>query len=126
MARKATKNRNDNSLSDLRDRLRRFASDRDWDQYHSPKNLASALIVEAAELLEHFQWMTEDASKSPTTKQLARVREEMADVLIYLIRLADKLNIDLLLATRQKVEKNALKYPADKVRGSSRKYSDFD
>jgi NTP pyrophosphatase (non-canonical NTP hydrolase) len=126
MARKATKNRNDNSLSDLRDRLRRFASDRDWDQYHSPKNLASALIVEAAELLEHFQWMTEDESKSPTTKQLARVREEMADVLIYLIRLADKLNIDLLLATRQKVEKNALKYPADKVRGSSRKYSDFD
>ena len=123
---KATKNRNDNSLSDLRDRLRRFASDRDWDQYHSPKNLASALIVEAAELLEHFQWMTENASKSPTTKQLAQVREEMADVLIYLIRLADKLNIDLLLATRQKVEKNALKYPADKVRGSSRKYSDFD
>jgi len=122
---KATKNRNDNSLSDLRDRLRRFASDRDWDQYHSPKNLASALIVEAAELLEHFQWMTENASKSPTTKQLAQVREEMADVLIYLIRLADKLNIDLLLATRQKVEKNALKYPADKVRGSSRKYSDF-
>ena len=126
MARKATKNRNDNSLSDLRDRLRRFALDRDWDQYHSPKNLASALIVEAAELLEHFQWMTEDASKSPTTKQLARVREEMADVLIYLIRLADKLNIDLLLAARQKVEKNASKYPADKVRGSSRKYSDFD
>lgn len=113
------------TLSDLRDSLRRFAADRDWDQYHSPKNLASALIVEAAELLERFQWMTEDASKSLPADQLAKVREEMADVLIYLVRLADKLDVDLLAATREKIQKNALKYPAEKARGSSRKYSEL-
>jgi dCTP diphosphatase len=70
------------TLSVLRDSLRRFAAERDWDQYHSPKNLAAALIVEAAELLEHFQWTTEEASKSPTGKHLGEIREEMADVLI--------------------------------------------
>jgi dCTP diphosphatase len=113
------------TLSGLRDSLRRFAAERDWDQYHSPKNLAAALIVEAAELLEHFQWLKEDASKSLTAKQLAQVREEMADVLLYLIRLADKLDVDLLEAARQKIELNALKYPADKARGSSRKYSEL-
>src|SRR5436309_12155856 len=104
MAKKAAKKDNDATLSDLRDNLRRFAADRDWDRYHSPKNLAAALIVEAGELLEHFQWMTESASKSLTTKKRAQVRDEMADVLIYLVRLADKLNIDLLEATQQKIE----------------------
>jgi len=114
-----------NALSELRDALRHFAAERDWDQYHAPKNLAAALIVEAGELLEHFQWMTEDASKSLTPDQLAKVRDEMADVLIYLVRLADKLNIDLLKATKQKVEANARKYPVAKARGSSRKYTDL-
>jgi len=113
------------SLSSLRDSLRRFAAERDWDQYHSPKNLAAALIVEAAELLEHFQWMPEDASRSLTTEQLGQVREEMADVFIYLIRLADKLDIDLLEAARHKIVKNARKYPADKARGNSRKYTEL-
>ena len=113
-------------FSDLRDTLRRFAADRDWDQYHSPKNLAAALIVEAAELLEHFQWMTEAESKVLSAKERARVREEMADVLIYLVRLADKLDVDLLEAARQKIKQNALKYPIDKAKGSSRKYSDLD
>src|SRR5439155_9674902 len=97
-------------LAFLRDALRRFAAEREWDQYHSPKNLATALCVEAAELLEHFQWMTEDASKSLSPEQLAKVNEEVADVLLYLIRLADKLNLDLLEAAKNKIELNARRY----------------
>jgi dCTP diphosphatase len=113
------------TLSDLRNSLRKFTADRDWDQYHSPKNLAAALIVEAAELLEHFQWMTEEESKVLTAKQIARVSEEMADVFIYLVRLADKLDINLLEAAHEKIKQNAAKYPIDRARGSSRKYSEL-
>ena len=112
-------------MIELRDRLRRFAAERDWDQFHSPKNLASALSVEAAELLEHFQWLTEAESKKLPPAKLAAVRDEMADVLVYLVRLADKLDVDLLQAAAEKIGKNALKYPADKVRGSMKKYSDY-
>lgn len=125
MAAKARKNSGGPSLLDVRNRLRRFAAERDWDQYHSPKNLAAALVVEAGELLEHFQWVTESASQTLTTKQLAEVREEIADVFNYLVRLADKLNIDLLDAARDKIAKNALKYPVKKARGSSRKYTEL-
>jgi len=107
----------------LRDRLRRFAAERDWEQFHAPKNLAIALSVEAAELLEHFQWLGEDASKSLAPEQLAEVGEEMADVLLYLIRLADKLDVDLLQAAARKMELNAKKYPVEKAHGSSRKYT---
>ena len=121
----AIKGSSDITLSDLRDRLRSFAAEREWDQFHSPKNLAAALIVEAGELLEHFQWLTEDASKALTEQQRPQVGEEMADVLIYLVRLADKLDIDLLEAAQDKIRKNALKYPADKARGSIRKYTDI-
>lgn len=113
------------ALSSLRKALRRFASERDWDQYHSPKNLAAALCVEAAELLEHFQWSTDDESKSLPADQLARVREEMADVLLYLVRLADKLDVDLLEAANNKIVLNGQKYPVDKARGNSRKYTDL-
>ena len=112
-------------LVQLRDALRQFAAERDWDQFHSPKNLASALAVEAAELLERFQWLTEDESRSLSPADLARVREEMADVLNYLVRLADKLDVDLFEVARDKIGKNALKYPAEKSRGSARKYSEF-
>ena len=112
-------------LSQLRDALRQFADERDWDQYHSPKNLAAALAVEAAELLERFQWLTEDESRNLPPAELAKVREEMADVLNYLVRLADKLDVNLLEAARDKIKVNALKYPADKARGSARKYSDL-
>src|SRR5687767_14195613 len=112
-------------LSQLRDALRQFAAERDWDQFHSPKNLASALAVEAAELLEWFQWLTEDESRKLSPADLARVREELADVLNYLVRLADKLDVDLLEAARDKIGKNALKYPAEKARGSARKYSEI-
>jgi dCTP diphosphatase len=105
--------------------LRQFAKDRDWDQYHSPKNLAAALCVEAAELLEHFQWISEEASHSLNPAQLKAVREEMADVLLYLIRMADKLDIDLLDAAADKIALNGQKYPVDKARGTSRKYNEL-
>jgi len=109
----------------LRDKLRAFVAERDWDQFHSPKNLASALSVEAAELLEHFQWLTEEQSRNLPPEKLAEVRDEMADVFVYLVRLADKLDVDLLAAAAVKMEKNALKYPAGKVRGSMKKYSEY-
>jgi dCTP diphosphatase len=100
-------------------RLRAFATARDWDQFHSPKNLAMALTSEAGELAAEFQWLTEDESRSPTPEQLARIRAECADVLIYLVRLADKLNVDLIAAAHEKIEANERKYPAGKVRGSA-------
>src|SRR2546426_9247584 len=112
-------------LAFLRDALRRFASERDWDQYHSPKNLAAALCVEAAELLEHFQWLSEDASKVLSSEQLAKVSEEMADVFLYLVRLSDKLGVSLFDAARRKIDLNDRKYPIDKARGSSRKYTEL-
>ena len=109
----------------LRDRLRQFVAERDWDQFHSPKNLAMALSVEAAELVEHFQWLTEAESHRLKPGKLAEVRDEMADVLVYLVRLADKLDVDLLDAAAKKIAKNALKYPAAQVRGSMKKYTDY-
>jgi NTP pyrophosphatase (non-canonical NTP hydrolase) len=112
-------------LTQLRDALREFADERDWDQFHSPKNLASALAVEAAELLERFQWLTEDQSRKLPADELEKVRHEMADVLNYLVRLADKLDVNLLEAARDKIKLNAQKYPVDKSRGSARKYSDL-
>ena len=104
---------NPHGLTQLRDALREFAAERDWDQYHSPKNLATALSVEAAELLECFQWLTEDQSRKLTPEQHAQARDDMADVLNYLVRLADKLDVNLLEAAREKIQKNALKYPVE-------------
>lgn len=101
-----------NSLTDLRDALRQFAEARDWRQFHTPKNLAMALIVEAAELVEHFQWATAEESLSLSDEKLAAVRDEVADTLIYLVEMADVLGIDLLAAARDKMIKNASKYPA--------------
>ncbi|MCR4299059.1 MAG: nucleotide pyrophosphohydrolase [Gallionella sp.] len=109
----------------LRDKLRAFAAERDWDQFHSPKNLSMALMVEAAELMEHFQWLTEAQSASLSAENKQAVSEELADILLYLVRLSDKLDIDLLDAALRKLEKNALKYPAEQVRGSAKKYSDY-
>jgi NTP pyrophosphatase (non-canonical NTP hydrolase) len=105
----------------LRDALRAFAAERDWDRFHTPKNLAAALAVEAAELLEPFQWLTAEESAALTDEQRAAVREEMADVLLYLVRLADRLDVDLLAAARDKMRRNAEKYPVDRARGSARK-----
>ena len=109
----------------LKMQLRQFAEDRDWDQFHSPKNLSMALIAEAAELVEHFQWLSEEQSRTLEQKKLEQVQEELADIQIYLIRIADKLNVDLLGAVNKKIEANAKKYPADKVRGSSKKYTEY-
>jgi NTP pyrophosphatase (non-canonical NTP hydrolase) len=116
---------NPHGLTQLRDALRKFADERDWNQYHSPKNLASALAVEAAELLECFQWLTEDQSRTLAPADLEKVRHEMADVLNYLVRLADKLDVNLLDAAKEKIALNAQKYPVDKARGNARKYSDL-
>lgn len=96
----------------LRDRLRQFAAARGWRAYHTPKNLAMALIVEAAELVEHFQWDTPEESLRPEAEKRDAVRDEVADVLIYLVELADVLGIDLMRAADDKLRKNALKYPA--------------
>ncbi len=112
-------------LKRLRDDLRRFAAERDWDQYHSPKNLAIALSVEAAELLEPFQWLSEPDSACLPSSDRARVEEEMADVLLYLVRLADKLDVDLVATAKRKMQGNAVKYPVERARGKSTKYTDL-
>lgn len=112
-------------IESLRSRLRLFAEERDWDKFHSPKNLAAALSVEAAELLEHFQWLTESESVSLPNEKRLEVSEELADVLLYLIRLADKLDIDLVQSAEQKLLRNAEKYPVEKAKGKSTKYTDL-
>lgn len=112
-------------LRQLRDALRDFAAEREWDQFHTPRNLATALAVEAAELLEPFQWLDDAQSRALSPDTRAAVEEEMADVLLYLIRLADKLDIDLERAARAKILRNAEKYPVERARGSSRKYDEL-
>ena len=109
----------------LRDQLRQFAAARDWDQFHSPKNLAIALSVEVGELLEHFQWVSEVESTTLSEASRAKVREELADVLLYLVRLADKLDVNLGCAALDKLELNGAKYPVDKSRGNSKKYTEL-
>ena len=109
------------TLADLAQALREFARERDWEQFHTPKNLAMALIVETAELVEHFQWLTPSQSLELDADKLEQVRQELADNLIYLTRLADVLGIDLMDAAYKKMAINAVKYPADKARGSAAK-----
>ena len=113
------------SLLKLRDALRAFAAERDWDQFHSPRNLAAALSVEAAELLEPFQWLTDEQSRNLSPEARAEVEQELADVLLYLIRLADKLDVDLAQAAVDKIARNTVKYPVSKSKGSNRKYTDL-
>ena len=114
-----------NALTDLAIRLRQFAEERDWDRFHSPKNLAMALTGEAGELAAEFQWLTEAESQELDPERMARVQQEASDVLLYLVRLADKLQFDLLEAAHRKIEHNARNYPADQVRGSARKYTEY-
>ena len=114
------------SIEALRDRLREFARERDWDQFHTPKNLSMALIAEAAELVEHFQWVDGDKSHLLEEKLRPSVEEELADIFIYLVRIADKLGIDLYAAAERKIDINARKYPADRVRGSAKKYTEYE
>jgi len=109
----------------LQTALRSFSNDRDWGQFHSPKNLAAALSVEAAELLEHFQWLTEEQSRTLSEDKRMKVGEEVADVLLYLLQLSDKLQIDVLDAAWKKLESNGSKYPVDKSKGNMKKYNEL-
>ena len=102
------------NLNNIKEKLRKFSKDREWDKFHTPKNLSMALSVEASELVEIFQWLTEKQSKSLSDKQIQATKEELADILIYLIRMADKLNIDLEEAVKEKIKLNAKKYPIGK------------
>ena len=111
------------TLASLRNQLRRFAEARDWQQFHTPKNLAMALSVEAAELLECFQWLTPEQSTQFSARDRLAIEEEIADVLLYLLRLSDVLDIDPLRAAQRKMTINARKYPVALSRGSARKYS---
>ncbi|MBX3663210.1 MAG: nucleotide pyrophosphohydrolase [Burkholderiales bacterium] len=111
------------TLAALRRQLRQFAAAREWEQFHTPKNLAMALSVEAAELLECFQWLTPEQSARPGGAERRAIEEEMADVLLYLLRLSDVLGVDLPRAAQRKMAVNARKYPVALARGNARKYS---
>lgn len=113
-------------MKELIRKLRDFAEERDWEQFHSPKNLSMALAVEVAEILEHFQWLTEEQTRELDAETLKRVQEEIGDVQIYLARLADQLGISPIEAALEKLEINRQKYPTDKARGSAKKSTDFD
>src|SRR5215207_4972348 len=115
----------DLNLEELLTAISRFISERDWEQFHSPKNLAMALSVEASEIVEHFQWLTEGQSRTLPPEKLAEIREEIGDVMIYLTELADKLGIDPVEAAKTKVEMNSKKYPASLVKGKTSKYTEY-
>ena len=113
------------SLSTLAQQLQVFASERDWQPFHSPKNLASALIVEAGELLEHFQWMTDEQSRQLSPEKKAQVAGEIADVLLYLIQTASAVSVDPVKAAQDKLALNALRYPVAKAHGNSKKHNEL-
>ncbi len=113
-------------MDHLRDAFRAFNEERDWEQFHSPKNLAMALSVEASEIVEHFQWLTEEQSRNLTPEKLTEVREEIGDVVIYLTELSDKLGIDPVDAAKAKLAINKQKYPVDLVKGKASKYTEYE
>lgn len=113
------------SLSELKQKLQQFVDERDWAQFHSPKNLAMAMIVEAAELVEHFQWNTEAESLVLSDEKREQVGHELADTFVYLLRIATVLDIDLIEVANKKIALNALKYPVEKARGKNNKYTDY-
>lgn len=113
------------SLDRLNARLLQFARERDWEQFHSPKNLAMALAGEIGELIEHFQWLTESQSATLDAAKTREVGHELADILLYLIRLSERLGIDLIAAANDKIDINAARYPAAKVRGDARRASEY-
>ena len=109
-------------LEDLRTRLAAFVAERDWDQFHNPKNLAMALSAEAGELVEHFMWLSPAEADSLPTAARAEVELEMADILLFLLRLADRMGVDLVAAAERKLVLNAKKYPVEKAKGRATKY----
>ncbi len=112
-------------MKELIKSIRNFSKIRDWDQFHSPKNLAMALSVEVAEIVEHFQWLTQAQSNNLDSAKLAEIKEEIADVMIYLTRLADRLGIDPVQAAEEKIRLNEKRYPVEKARGNAVKYTDL-
>ena len=115
----------DDSLANLREKINAFVTERDWAQFHSPKNLAMAMIVEAAELVEQFQWDTPQESQQLSAEKREAVSHELADTFVYLLRIAEVLQIDLIQAANEKIALNALKYPVEKAKGSNAKYTDY-
>jgi len=113
-------------MESLKKELSAFAKERDWDKYHSPKNLAMALSVEASELAEIFMWLSEEESKNLTKSKLANLKEEIGDVMIYLINIANKFGLDPLDCAKQKLELNKTKYPTSLVKGSAKKYTEYN
>jgi NTP pyrophosphatase (non-canonical NTP hydrolase) len=113
------------SLNELKQKLEAFVEARDWAQFHSPKNLAMAMIVEAAELVEHFQWNTEEESHVLSAEKREQVGHELADTFVYLLRISQVLDIDLIEAANKKIALNAVKYPVEKARGKNNKYTDY-
>jgi dCTP diphosphatase len=114
------------SLDKLRARINLFVQERDWTQFHSPKNLSMAMIVEAGELVEHFQWMTEQESQHLDAEKKEQVGQELSDTFVYLLRIAEVCGIDLIEATNKKINLNAEKYPVEKVKGSNAKYTEYE
>ena len=115
----------EDSLNNLKARIDNFARERDWAQFHSPKNLAMAMIVEAAELVEIFQWDTQPESQQLSIDKQEAVAHELADTFVYLLRIAQVLNIDLIEVTHKKIDLNALKYPVEKAKGNNTKYTKY-
>jgi len=110
-------------MNDLMKRIRDFIKERDWEQFHSPKNLSMALSIEASEIMEHFQWKTTEESRQLDEETWSEVKDEIGDTFVYLLRLCDELNIDPIKAANDKMLKNAEKYPVEKARGNSKKYT---
>jgi dCTP diphosphatase len=113
------------SINDLRVRVNTFVEERDWAQFHSPKNLAMAMIVEAGEVVEHFQWMTEEESRNLNAQTKEQVGQELSDTFVYLLRIAEVCGIDLIEAANRKIDINAKKYPVEQCKGSNAKYTDY-
>ncbi len=113
-------------LNALKKQLHNFAEERDWQGFHAPKNLVMAMNVEVAELMEHFQWLTEEQSENLSAKAFDEVQYEVADVFIYLVRLADRLGVDLDAVVEEKIKRNAAKYPVEQCQGSAAKYTEYE
>ena len=113
-------------MESLKRKLRDFAEARDWEKFHSPKNLVMAMSVEAAELMEHFQWRTQEESRNLDRETREKVKQEIGDVLVYLVRLADQVGVDPVQAAEEKISLNEARYPEDKVKGSAKKYNEYE